>query len=92
MNKLHQKYANTNVEVVSINSWDKKEAVLKFIKQHKVNYPIYVSPLKLKEQYNVSSIPTFYIVDKNGKVAASFSGYTDKLQSELVAKIEELNK
>lgn len=92
MNNLHKKYANTNVEVVSINSWDKKESILKFAKQHKMNYPIYVDPDKLEEKYNVSSIPTFYIIDKNGKIAGSYSGYSDKLQSELISKIEALNK
>ncbi|SFG99734.1 TlpA family protein disulfide reductase [Pedobacter insulae] len=92
MNSLHQKYANTEVEVVSINSWEKKEAVLKFVKQHKVSYPIFVDPKKLEEKYNVSSIPTFYIIDRKGKVAASFSGYSDKLQAELIAKIGEINK
>ncbi|MEJ5993912.1 TlpA disulfide reductase family protein [Pedobacter sp. Du54] len=92
MNTLHQKYANTNVEVISINSWEKKEAILKFVKQHHVNYPIYVDPKKLEEKYNVSSIPTFYIIDKKGKVAASFSGYSDKLQGDLIAKIEEINQ
>ncbi|MES2651257.1 MAG: TlpA disulfide reductase family protein [Bacteroidota bacterium] len=92
MNNLHKKYANTAVEIVSINSWDKKESIIKFAKQHKMNYPVYVDPKKLEEKYNVSSIPTFYIIDKNGKVAASFSGFSDKLEAQLISKIEELNK
>ncbi len=92
MNTLHKKYANTTVEVLSINSWDKKEAILKFAKQNKMNYPVYVDPEKLEEKYKVSSIPTFYIIDKKGKIAASFSGYSDKLQDQLISKIEELNK
>lgn len=92
MNNLHKKYENTAVEVVSINSWDKKEAIIKFSKQYKMSYPVYVDPKKLEEKYNVSSIPTFYIIDKNGKVAASFSGFSDKLEAQLISKIEELNK
>jgi len=92
MNSLHQKYENTNVEVVSINSWENKEAVIKFVKQHKINYPIYLDPKKLEDKYNVSSIPTFYIIDKNGKIAASYSGYSDKLAGDVISKIAELSK
>ncbi len=64
----------------------------------KKNYPFYVlmdNENKMVEDFNVSGIPTKFIIDKQGRIrfkAVGFSGNDDELVDELSTMIDLASK
>lgn len=83
-NKVGQKYKDKDVVVVAVNVWDEKDAYKDWVPKH----PEYDAMIFLldphgrtgdvaKTLYNVSGIPTQYLIDKEGVIRASFLGFDD---------------
>ncbi|HVY92087.1 MAG TPA: TlpA disulfide reductase family protein [Bryobacteraceae bacterium] len=60
-----------------------------FVQEHKINYPILMGDDAVTQAYSVQSMPATYLIDKQGRIAASWVGVViDK--SEVEAKIRTL--
>lgn len=90
LKKLHEKYKASNVSIVTINTSDPKPSVIAFAKKNEINYPILLNGNKVAKSFQISAYPSFYLIDKNGMVAATFEGYSKELESELIEKIDNL--
>jgi thiol-disulfide isomerase/thioredoxin len=90
INRLHEKYKNTDVEFVSIDMTDTKEETLKFVNKHKMMAPVCIKGRGAGDSYHVTPIPTFYIIDKQGNIAWSVDGYGDDLEHDLITQIDKL--
>ncbi|WP_309713939.1 TlpA disulfide reductase family protein [Armatimonas sp.] len=75
-----------DVTVLGVCVWDEKAAYEKWVpaNQAKFSFPLVFDPAAkdnpnsiASKLYNVSGIPTTYIIDKDGKIAASFVGSKD---------------
>jgi thiol-disulfide isomerase/thioredoxin len=84
--KIYQATKDQDVVVLGVCVWDEKEAYSKWVPEKKDVYhfrfafdPAGRNTVKAiaSEKYNVNGIPTTYIIDKDGKVAASVVGYDD---------------
>lgn len=64
--KLYNQYKNKNVEFISLTN-ESGDAVKKFIKDNKMNYPIGLSS-KTAQAYGVQGIPHAVVIGKDGKV------------------------
>lgn len=77
---LHNKYSQRGLAVVGvsvdiISPGDMSD----FIDQQGISYPIVMGDRELQEKYGgVSSVPTTFIVDKDGMIVEVFIGYRDK--------------
>lgn len=100
MKKAVEKYSNNkNVEFLFVNAWErvdnKKENAEKFLA--KTKYPFHVlldDQNEVITKYNVSGIPTKFIIDKNGNIRfvnIGFSGNTDQMVDEISAMISMVN-
>ena len=83
LNKLQNKFKNKNFKLISINSYDSKEDVNWFCNKHKADYPVLLNGKSVAEKYGVSGFPTFFIIDKAGKIIYSKAGYDESIQSEV---------
>ncbi|MCQ6957055.1 TlpA family protein disulfide reductase [Mucilaginibacter aquariorum] len=92
LNKLHEKYRGSNVSIVTINTSDPKPSVIAFAKKNKINYSILLNGSKVAKSFQISAYPSFYLIDKNGMVAATFEGYSNELENELIEKIDNLKQ
>jgi thiol-disulfide isomerase/thioredoxin len=97
MQKMVTKYKNDpNVKFVFVDTWetnDKKEKnAADFIASNKYDFHVLMdNDSKVVEQFNVSGIPTKFVIDKNGVIrfkAVGFDGSDDKLVAELSTMIE----
>lgn len=86
LNKLQKKFENMDFELISINSYDSKEEVGKFFDKNKVNYPVLLNGKEIATSYGVNAFPTFFIIDKSGKIIYSQAGFEETTTS----KIEEI--
>ena len=87
LEQLHQKVRDQGVVILGLCVWDTRENFDQWLKapQVKTSYPLAFDPSGVdretgnansiaKKFYKVSGIPTFYVVDREGNVAASFVG------------------
>jgi len=90
LNKLYEKYKNQNVVIASITERDSKKSVLAFDKNYKVKYPGYVDAADVVKSYHVNGFPTFYFIDKEGKIANVIDGYGDDFEEKVTSTIDNL--
>ncbi|QCX39297.1 TlpA family protein disulfide reductase [Aureibaculum algae] len=75
MPMIHKLYLDYNEKLVFLFvTTDSKEKVEKFYGKNDYNFPTYNQLSKAPLQLEVSTIPTTFILDKNGKVALSEYG------------------
>jgi len=56
-------------------AWSK---VKPFVLDHKLNYPILMGDATLITSYKMAAVPATYLIDKQGRIAATYSGVADK--------------
>ena len=57
------------------DGWD---AARPYIEQHKINYPVVIGNDDLAQMYGAGSLPTTFIIDKAGRIAATHVGLCGK--------------
>jgi thiol-disulfide isomerase/thioredoxin len=95
--KIHEKYSNQNVHVLALNVFDDKQAYDQWVPANKqYTFQFAYDPAGrdassiAKSKYMVSGIPTTYIIDRDGKIAASivgFDGLDDKRIEQALDKL-----
>jgi len=82
--ELQEKYGN-KLEIISINAYEKKEEIDFFYKREKPAYQMLYNGEKFANGLGIYSYPASIILDKNGKVIYTSSGFNKE-------KIEQLLK
>ena len=86
---LHEKYKKKGLRVIGINIFDKKEdGIIDFISKHGISYSVLLGGKDVGVNYNVSGIPTVYLIDKNGMIIFSIDGYEKKQELEIETLIK----
>jgi thiol-disulfide isomerase/thioredoxin len=73
--KLYEKYKDRGFDIFSYSLDDKKDKWISAIENDKLTWPSHVSQLKgwqsdICRQFDIISIPTNYLIDRNGNVVA----------------------
>ena len=89
LNELKKEYANNkDVEFIAI-TFDKKDAVEKFLKNTKFDFQIIADAIPIIEDYMVEAFPTSLVIGKDGKVVDSKMGGSFNIKEELKVFIEK---
>jgi thiol-disulfide isomerase/thioredoxin len=85
---LYTKYKDRGFDVVSISIDDSRQAWLKAMDEEQMPWQQWLSPDKqhTMKTFLFSGIPTLYLVDREGKIMGSYTGFTDHVQQ----RIEQL--
>ncbi|TXC76930.1 TlpA family protein disulfide reductase [Luteibaculum oceani] len=91
LNDLHHKYAEKGLVILGINPFDdiKNDDMRNFLTKREVKHLSLFGANKVAAQYNVSAYPTFYLIDKTGKITYQQSGYGQVIDQELEDTIKE---
>jgi peroxiredoxin len=77
--EFQDKYRASGLAVVGVamdeDGW---KSVRPFFEQKKMNYPVVIGSDALAKQYGVESMPMTLLVDRKGKLAASYIGLVDR--------------
>lgn len=92
LNKLYEKYKDKNIVIASVTERDSKKSVLAFKKQYGIKYPGYVDATDVVKSYHVNGFPTFYFIDKEGKIANVTVGYSGGFEEKVTSIINNLLK
>lgn len=77
LNKLNEEIDGDKFKLLSINGHDLKEDITKLVENKEIMYPVLLDGRQVAKDYGVSSYPTFYIIDKTGKIIYSQSGFDE---------------
>ena len=98
---LADEFGRKGLTVLAVNSWDTRNGMATFLQAH----PEYTLTVLFDDHtgtpghrqgslaydvYHVSGIPTTYLIDKDGNVAASFVGYDDSTDKRIRAALAKL--
>jgi thiol-disulfide isomerase/thioredoxin len=90
--KLHKEYSNKNFMIVAVSQGENLDTVKKFVKGT-YSFPIFVDiNNEISKNYSSGSIPTTYIIDKEGYILAGFVGGREWDSKEVKELINELLK
>jgi peroxiredoxin len=92
---IYEKYLAKGVEVLGINLDDtsKLDSVKQFIKDNGMKYQVINDASgTVSQQYGVTSIPRFFIVDKNGYIDKMIIGYDPNMEIVISTEIDKLLK
>lgn len=82
LSSLKDKYPKDELAILGLNPIDHSDKNRKklpdFIEINKMNYPAILVDRIVAKEYKVTAYPTFYIIDKEGKVLFSKIGYAEE--------------
>jgi len=86
--ELSRKYAERGLVVIGIHSEQDGEKCGEFVEKEGITFPIAIDSGKTAEQFAVTSWPSVFLIDKEGKVVKGYEGElpSTELIEELLAK------
>ena len=76
MEELQKTYGSRGLVVLAVNEDEKKADMENFLKEHRVTFSVVRDAAqKLVEKAGVSTMPSSFLLDKNGKVVFAHSGF-----------------
>lgn len=94
MQKVYDQYKNRNDVVFMIMNSGSKNSLqdaINWAKQNKFTFPIYYNDRKLAEAFNVSVIPSTFLIDKNGKIKYKTVGFEGPImEAKLALELKDL--
>jgi thiol-disulfide isomerase/thioredoxin len=91
LNKLHEKLKAQGFEVVAVNMDEDKASAEKFLKELPVSFTVLRDPKgEWADKFVIESMPTSFIIDKQGVIQNIHRGFTSDDINELEHKIVEL--
>jgi len=69
----------------------KKDKVMEFVEEHGFAFPVLIDGKgKVSHGFGVDAIPRVFVINKDGKIAAVYSGYREDIEEVLLQDIERL--
>jgi peroxiredoxin len=91
---LQKEFKGRDFAVLGVSLDDHEQNLQKeltdFSRKFHINYPVLLGDEAVEHDYGVWSIPRSFLIDKEGKIRQSYSGYIDQYQSKVSAEIERL--
>lgn len=73
---------NPNIVFLGINVNEDKQKVIDFVKEKGITYKILLGDNEVMSKYKIRSIPSFFILDKDGNITNKHMGYMPGLEAQ----------
>ena len=87
---LHEKYSDRGLIVVGISLDRDYNTLKRYCEKKDIPYLILIGNQKITKRYDIKAIPTFFLLDRKGKVVYHQVGYLPEKFAEIDRKIGEL--
>ena len=88
---LHTKYKDKGLEVLGVNSGERAEEVLAFMRSYNLSFPTVLDrDGTVGRAYGIQAIPTTYLIDREGNIVMRLVGSIDWNTPEIHAALELL--
>lgn len=90
MQSLHEQFEDDDVSLLAISVNEPEGAdPAGLIERKGCDYPVLLEGSPVAEAYHVTAFPTFYVLDRQGRVAYRSEGHGEGVKAELAAEIEK---
>lgn len=91
LNNLYRELRNRGLEVVAVSADRSDSAVRDYVSRNKLDFTVLIDPdNRVSREFKVFSIPTTFLIDRNGIIIERFLGEEDWTSPEIKRKIKEL--
>lgn len=75
LTNYYNKHKNQGFMLFGIEAGDPKDNVKKFVEDYKISFPVLLDPKTMSlTQFRNDSLPSSYVIDRNGKVILAWTG------------------
>jgi peroxiredoxin len=89
MNELHRRLSGKDAVVIAVSVGERMEDVREFVSGQGITYTVLVDNEGIDSRFGVSTIPSTFILDKNGAVVARHMGFMPGFADEMAREIEK---
>jgi len=91
MEKLYQRFKSSGLEIVAVNLQEDRDSVQRFVDEYDLSFPVLLDTTgRIGATYGARSIPTTYIVGRDGTVLAGTIGTREWDTEEYIRFFEKL--
>jgi peroxiredoxin len=91
LNEMNRKYGAQGLYVLGMSADEDGEKVVKaFAEHHRITYPVALAGESTLVDFGVRSVPVMFVIDKKGRVAEVFRGFTDDVARSTEQLIKKL--
>jgi peroxiredoxin len=90
LDNLQKKYKNKNFVLLSLSTRDSKKLVKEFKESQHIKNKMYPNGADVANAYRAFSAPTFYLIDKEGKIVSIIESYSDGFEKKISGQIDAL--
>jgi thiol-disulfide isomerase/thioredoxin len=88
---LNREYGGQGLQILGMSlDEDGERAIKVFTDEFRINYPLALAGGSTAADFSVRSVPVMYLVDKKGKIAEVYRGYTDDMGRSMEQSIKRL--
>ena len=89
--EMNRKYGKQGLHILGLSVDEEGERVVKtFTDEFRVNYPLALVGDSTTVDFGVRSVPIMYVIDKKGKIAEVYRGYSHEIARSLELTIKRL--
>ena len=94
LNKLRNELKkNVNFEVIAVSLDENIQDALEFMAKHPLDYPVLIdTDGKVARKYGVSVMPSSYLIDESGQIAAIYRGFKENDILKIKNTVNQLSK
>ncbi|MDZ7803273.1 TlpA disulfide reductase family protein [Thiohalophilus sp.] len=94
MNALQERYADDGLVVLAVNLDQDTAAARRFLKKYPANFTVAFDPDgNVAERYELKGMPASYLIDRQGNLVMSHTGFrstdADRLEARIKARLEQ---
>lgn len=78
LQSIYEKHDNLDVIAVALDFTDSEE-VEKFVKQHQLTFDVALGNEEIKQRFQITGYPSYYVLDKENAVTGKSLGYSTEL-------------
>jgi thiol-disulfide isomerase/thioredoxin len=92
LKRLHEDYKDADLVLLAVNAWrEQRQALANFVKANDVQYPVLADPgAEAARLYGVKGVPHTVLIARDGRVAATHTGYEPGIEEQLRKDIDAL--
>ena len=89
--KLNQKYGKQGLQILGMSADEGGQQIVKsFAAEQHINYPVALAGDTVTDAFGIRSVPVMFVMDKKGKVAGVFRGYSDEIADSMEVLVKKL--
>lgn len=89
--EMNRKYGAQGLQVLGLNVEEEGERAVKtFTNEFRINYPLVLAGDSTMVDFGVRSVPVMYLIDKKGRIAEIYRGYSNEMGRAVEQSIKRL--